>query len=56
MRQLNVRDPWAGLAYQDEEKALVDDLSARIQNLEARVKELEEALKAADKEREPVRA
>ncbi len=56
MRQLNVRDPWAGLAYQDEEKAVVDDLTARIQALEARVLELEAAIKEVEQEPEPVGA
>ena len=54
MRQLNVRDPWVGLAYQDDHKAAIEDLIARIQILENRVRELENSIREAQKDREPV--
>lgn len=40
MKQLHVREPWAGLAYKSGDQ-LMEDLLRRIQMLEARVRELE---------------
>lgn len=52
MKQLHIREPWAGLAYGSEEQ-VVADLVARIQVLERRLRELEELVKE-NSEREPV--
>lgn len=40
MKQLHVREPWAGSAVRDRD--LIQDLLNRLQVLEAKVKELEE--------------
>lgn len=44
MRQLHVKEPWAGLAYSSDQEILTD-LLARIQILEHRMRELEETIK-----------
>ncbi|MGH2773038.1 MAG: hypothetical protein ACRDIU_07885 [Actinomycetota bacterium] len=40
MKQLQVREPWAGLAYKGNDP-LLEELLHRIQVLEARVRDLE---------------
>lgn len=44
MRQLHVKEPWAGLAYSSDREMLTELLS-RIQILEHRIHELEEIMK-----------
>lgn len=44
MRQLHVKEPWAGLAYSTE-REIISDLLSRIQVLEHRLRELEEMVK-----------
>lgn len=53
MKQLQIREPWAGLAYGSDQQ-IVADLLARIQVLERRLKELEEVVSQRSEEREPV--
>ena len=54
MRQVQIQDPWAGLAYSSD-RELISDLIARIQVLENRMRELETAVKtlAASEEAVP---
>lgn len=44
MRQLHVKEPWAGLAHSSDREMLTELLS-RIQILEHRIRELEEIMK-----------
>jgi hypothetical protein len=56
MRQLHIREPWAGLAYASEQE-MITDLIARVQMLENRIRDLEDHLSEMSKreiEREPV--
>lgn len=44
MRQLHVKEPWAGLAHSSD-REMFTDLISRIQILEHRIRELEETIK-----------
>lgn len=45
MRQLHVKEPWAGLV-QSNDREIITDLLTRIQILEHRMRELEELVRA----------
>lgn len=45
MRQLHVKEPWAGLAYSSD-REMFTDLVSRMQVLEHRIRELEEMVRA----------